>query len=119
MASAVEVAVDTYVRAWCEADPALREKLIEQCFAVDGRLVTRSGEVRGREALAQFMTRTRAAPEVLNIRPPFAIDARGNTFRFRAVADLRNGTSPETLEAGEINADGQISIILTFTGPLE
>ncbi len=42
MASPVEVAVETYVRAVSERDPAERAALMAQCFAENVRMVTRS-----------------------------------------------------------------------------
>jgi hypothetical protein len=55
MSNAIEAAVDTYIRAWSERDPALREKLLEACFAADGRLVTRWRVIRGRDALMSLL----------------------------------------------------------------
>lgn len=118
MTTLVEKAVDTYVRAWKELDPARRWELVEACWAMNGRLVTRNREIRGRKALAEEMAKTHADPTMLGIRIVSAIDAKGRTFRFRAVADLNNGTSPETFDAGEIDDEGRISVILTFGGPL-
>jgi hypothetical protein len=118
MPSAVEQAVDTYIRAWSERDPAVREKMIEACFAADGRLVTRSGEIRGRAALAAMMTRILADPQLQRVRVTSAIDASGTTFRFRGVVERRDGTSPESFDAGEVDASGRISLLLTFAGPL-
>ncbi|HWA72989.1 MAG TPA: nuclear transport factor 2 family protein [Polyangiaceae bacterium] len=118
MSSAVEKAVTTYIRACCERDAATRAALLEACFADDGRMVTRGRELRGRAAIAEMLTRAYADPELLRIRVVSAVDARGTTFRFRAVSDFRNGTSPETFDAGEIDANGKISLILSFPGPL-
>jgi hypothetical protein len=118
MTSAVRVAVDTYVRASSERDPVVRAALLEACFAADGRMVTRSREVRGRAALSELIGRFLAAPQFVQIRVVSAIDAQGTTFRYRAVADLRDGTSLETFDAGEIDADGRICLLLTFAGPL-
>jgi len=47
-----------------------------------------------------------------------AVDACGTTFRFRAVTERRDGTSLESFDAGEIDAAGRISVLLTFAGPL-
>lgn len=91
--------------------------MLDACWAADGRLVTRSGELRGRAAVAEMFTRFHADPNLLAVRV-LAIDARGTTFRFRAVTDLRDGTSPELLDAGEIDDDGRIKLLLTFAGPL-
>jgi hypothetical protein len=118
MPNAVEIAVETYIRAWSERDPAVRAKMIEACFAADGRMVTRSREIRGRAALADLMMRILADPQLVRIRVTSAIDAQGTTFRFRGVVDRRDGTSAEAFDAGEIDAAGQISLLLTFAGPL-
>jgi hypothetical protein len=48
MPNLVETAVRTYIRAWSERDRAVRAALIEECFAADGRFVTRSRLLRGR-----------------------------------------------------------------------
>ena len=118
MPSAVEVAVDTYIRAWSERDPALRAAMIEACFSPDGRIVMPNREIRGRAALAESMTRFLADPQVPRVRVISAIDARGTTFRFRAVTERRDGTRLESFDAGEIDATGRIAILLTFAGPL-
>lgn len=118
MPSAVEIAVDTYIRAWREPDPRIRASLVEACFADNGRFVTRSATL-DRSALLNLMAKVHADPQLLRLRLTSVIDARGTTFRFRAVADNRDGSSSaETLDAGEIDASGRISLVLTFTGPL-
>jgi len=92
--------------------------MIDACFAEDGRMVTRSREIRGRAALAQEMARILADPQLAHIRVASAIDARGTTFRFRGIAEFRDGTIAEAFDAGEIDATGRISLLLTFAGPL-
>jgi hypothetical protein len=118
MPSPVEMAVDTYIKAWSERDPAVRATMIEACFAADGRIVMRGREIRGRAALADAMVNFLADPQLLRIRVSSAIDARGTTFRFRVVTERRDGTSAESFDAGEIDATGRISLLLTFAGPL-
>jgi hypothetical protein len=118
MPNAVAVAVDRYIRAWSERDPAARAALIEACFAADGRVVTRSPEIRGRAALAAAIESFLADPQFLRIRVTSAIDALGTTFRFRGVAERRDGTSAEAFDAGEVDATGRIKLLLTFAGPL-
>jgi hypothetical protein len=118
MPNSVEMAAKTYIKAWSERDPVVRAKLIEACFAADGRVVTRSREIRGRAALADAIAGIHADPQFLRIRVTSAIDARGTTFRFRGVAERSDGTSPEAFDAGEIDANGRISLVLTFAGPL-
>jgi SnoaL-like domain len=118
MATVIQTAVDAYIRTWTEADPAVRAALLEAHFAPEVRFVTRTKEVRGRAAFAKEMAMLLADPQLLRIRLVSAVDARGTTFRFRAVADRRDGTSPESCDVGEIDAEGKISLVLTFAGPL-
>jgi hypothetical protein len=118
MSSPVEAAVDTYIRACCTRDPVVRSELLEASLAPDVRMVTGGREIRGRAALIEELTRSLADPRLLRIRLLSAVDARGTIFRYRAVADMRDGTSAEAFDAGEIDADGRISLILTFAGAL-
>jgi hypothetical protein len=118
MAEPVEIAVDTYIRAWRETDAVRRAELVEACFSEDGRFVTRGGEYRGRSALLALMARIHADPRLLRIRIISAIDARGSTFRFRAAVDNQDGSSAEALDVGELDANGRISLVLTFAGAL-
>lgn len=118
MPSPVESAVDTYIRACCASDPALRRELLDACLAADVRMVMRSREIRGRAAILAMLDRFLADPQVLRIRVSSAVDAQGTTFRYRAVAEFRDGTTAEVFDAGEIDAAGRISLILTFAGPL-
>jgi hypothetical protein len=92
--------------------------MIEACFAVDGRMVMRSRVARGRAELAAEMTKVQADPRLLRIRLLSVIDASGTTFRYRAAADQKDGTSPEVLDVGEVDAEGKICLVLTFAGPL-
>jgi hypothetical protein len=118
MPSSIETAVENYIKAWSERDPAARARLIEACFAEDGRVVTRSREIRGRAALDDAIASLLSNPKFLRIRVTSAIDARGTTFRVRGVAEFSDGTGLEAFDAGEVDASGRISLVLTFPGPL-
>ena len=119
MATPVELAVDTYVKVWGERDPVRLAAMIEACFAPGGRIVTRGQDIVGHAGFADMIARVQADPQFLRVRLTSAIDAVRTTFRFRAVVDRRDGTtSVESNDAGEIDATGRISVLLTFTGPL-
>jgi hypothetical protein len=118
MREPVKIAVETYIRAWGEGDPAVRATMIEACFAADGRIVAHGWEIRGRAALVDAIGRLLDDPQFRRIRVLSAIDASGTTFRFRAAVERRDGTTHESLDAGEIDADGRISLLLTFAEPL-
>jgi hypothetical protein len=110
-------AVELYIRAAHERDPATRAALLESCFAADGRLVTTSRELRGRDAVAAMLTRFHSSAEPPTIRVTSAVDLRGTIFRFRSAVDTAEGTT-EFFDAGELDADGRIKLIVTFAGPL-
>jgi hypothetical protein len=119
MSSPTEIAARTYVAAWQEPDPAVRARLLEACFATDGRIVSRGAGIRGRAALAKAMDDFFADPRKLTTRVVSAIDAQGPVFRFRAVLEHPDGgTTMEIFDAGEVDADGRIALLLTFVGPL-
>jgi hypothetical protein len=113
------IAAQTYVAAWQEPDRDQRARLVEACWAEDGRLVTGGREFRGRAALLAMMDALFADPRGQRVQLTSAIDARGTIFRFRAVVVAPDGSaSPESFDAGQVGADGRIDLILTFTGPL-
>jgi hypothetical protein len=117
MESAVAKAVDTYIRLFNERDPAVRASMIEACWSPEGRLVTRSREFRGRGGLAELADRSLADPNLVRVGAT-AIDASGTTFRFRGFSELRDGTRLEVFDAGEIDDEGRIRLLLTFKGAL-
>jgi hypothetical protein len=92
--------------------------LLEACFATEGRIVQRSGETRGRAALAEMIEGFVADPQWLRVRITSAVDAVGTTFRFRVAIDRHDGTTLELFDAGEIDETGRIALILTFVDPL-
>ena len=118
MASSVETAVDTYIRAATERNPELRAALLEACFTADGRVVSRSREIRGRAAVAHEIAKLLADPQLLRVRIVSAIDAGDTSFRFRSLVERRDGKHLEFFDAGEVDATGRISLVLTFAGAL-
>lgn len=118
MPSPVETAVETYIRAAGERDPAVRAKLLEACFADDARLVTRSSVIRGRAAIDAMIARFFADPQNLGFRMTSVVDAKGSTFRYSSVVLRADGSELPFFDAGEIGADGRITTLLLFAGPL-
>lgn len=86
MSSPTETAARSYVAAWQEPDPAARARLIEACFAADGRIVAPGSVIRGRAGLA------------------------------RAIADREGRVVFEGFDAAEVDTDGRITILLAFSG---
>ena len=117
MPSSTEIAAQTYVAAWQEPDAAARARLIEACFAVEGRVVSRGAVIRGRAGLAAAIDAFLADPRGLSARLASAIDVQGPIFRLRAVVEDRDGRIVlDGFDAAEVDADGRIAVLLTF-GP--
>jgi len=114
----IEDACRTYVAAWNERDPARRAALIEACWAAEARLVSHGRTYRGRADLEAAIVAFQADPQWARVRLTSVIDAGGTTFRFRGVAERHDGTTAEATDAGEVDADGRILLILTFNGRL-
>jgi len=118
MPSKTENAVATYARAAAERDHAIRAQLLEACFAEDGRLVTRSTVLRGRASIDAMIARSLADPQFVGFRMASVVDAGATSFRYRTIVERRDGSTVEFFDAGEIDADGRITTLLVFTGPL-
>jgi SnoaL-like domain len=117
MPSPAEIAAQTYVATWQEPDAGARARLLEACFAVDGRIVSPGAVIRGRAALAAAIEAFLADPRGLSARLMSAIDAQGPIFRFRSVVEDRDGRIVfDALDAGEVDVDGRITALLTFGG---
>ena len=117
MPSPTEIAAQSYVAAWQEPDALTRARLLEGCFAVEGRIVSPGAVIRGRAALAAAIDAFFADPRGLSARLVSAIDAQGPIFRFRSVVEDRDGrTVFDALDAGEVDVEGRITVLLTFGG---
>jgi hypothetical protein len=114
----VEDAVRAYVAAWTERDPARRAQLLETCWADTGRLVTSANQYVGRAALSDAITSVLARMPNISIRLTSPIDVQGQLFRMRGVVEAGDGAAIGTnVDAGEVDADGRIATLLTFTEP--
>jgi hypothetical protein len=117
MPSPSEIAAQSYVAAWQERDAVARARLLEGCFAVEGRLVSPGAVIRGRAALATAIEGFFADPRGLSARFVGALDAQGPIFRFRSVVEDRDGRIVfDGFDAREVDGDGRITVLLTFGG---
>jgi len=114
-----EAAARAYVAMWTEPDRDRRRALLEQCWAVDGRMVARGRTIGGREALWASVEGFFADRRGRRNRLTSEIDANDTSFRFRAVLEDADGTVlVEAHDIGEVDADGRITVLFTFNGPL-
>jgi hypothetical protein len=113
--SPAETAARRYIAAWMTPDPAERARLVEQCFADNGRIILRGSEVRGRAALAAAIDAFATDPRGLIARITDDVEAQDPLFRFRAVFEHPDGTRYSSLQdIGEIDDSGRIATIYSF-----
>ncbi len=65
-----------------------------------------------------MLARFHADPALVGFRMSSVIDADGTTSRYRSFVERRDGRSIEFFDAGQLDANGRISTLLVFTGPL-
>ena len=117
MPSPAEIAAQSYVAAWQEPDAVTRARLLDGCFAADGRIVSPGAVIRGRVALAAAIDDLFADPRGLSARLVSKIDAQGPLFRFRSLVEDRDGRIVfDGFDAGEVDVAGRITVLLTFGG---
>ena len=102
--------------AGCEV---ARARLLDACFAVRGRIVS-PGAVIGGRAASQPRRPGPSSP-IRADSPgdsPSAIDAQGRLFRFRSVVEDRSSGRIvfDGFDAGEVDDEGRITVLLTFGG---
>lgn len=117
MTAQTEAAARMYAAAWEEPDAGKRARMIEDCFAADGRIATSGDGIRGRAALAAAISELREDPRGLAVRLLEPIDVQGRKFRLRSVVEQRDGSATQFFDAGEVDADGRIAILITFREP--
>jgi hypothetical protein len=117
MPTPTEIAAQTYIAAWQQPDAAARVRLIDACFAADGRIVAPGSVIRGRGGLAKAIDDFLSDPRGLSARLVGAIDAQGPMFRFHSVVEDRDGRIVfHGFDAGETDASGRITVLLAFSG---
>ena len=117
MPNPAQLAAQTFVAAWQEPDAMARARLLEGCFAVAGRIVSPGAVISGRAALAAAIDAFFADPRGLSARLASAIDAQGALFRFRSAIEDRDGRIVfDGFDAGEVDVEGRITVVLTFGG---
>jgi hypothetical protein len=113
-------AARAYAAMWMEPDRDRRRTLLEQCWAVDGRMVARGRTLHGREAVWKSLEGFASDRRGRRIRLASEIDANDTSFRFRGVLEDADGTLVvEAHDVGEVDADGRIAVLYTFNGPLK
>jgi SnoaL-like domain len=106
-----------YMAAWNEADAAIRQTLLEQCWADDGVYVDPNVELAGREQLSQHIAKVQATRPGARVEFMSGIDIHHHVLRFLWRLVRPDGTVGVTsIDFGEIGSDGRLTKIIGFFG---
>jgi hypothetical protein len=106
-----------YLAAWNEADAAIRQNLLEQCWADDGVYVDPNVELAGREQLSQHIAKVQATRPGARVEFMSGIDIHHHVVRFLWRLVRPDGTVGDTsIDFGEIGSDGRLTKIIGFFG---
>lgn len=106
-----------YLGAWNEPDPAERARLLDRSVADDVVFIDPLADVRGRDALAEHITATRAQFPDIAFAAEGTTDAHHNVARMRWVATGKDGVLLRGLDVDEVAPDGRLARILGFFDP--
>lgn len=116
MATTAET-IDTYMRAWNEADARKRSALLEQCWSVDGVYIDPMSDVRGRDGLDSAIGGMHAQQTGASIVLASGVDQHHNQVRFRWEFRQPDGkTAIAGIDYGELASDGRLARIIGFWG---
>lgn len=111
--------VEAYGQAWNEADPAVRQALLDKAWADDGVYCDPTAKVEGRAALLAHIAGFAAQFAGARIETRSRVDEHGDNFRFAwEMIDASGASVMEGVDFGTLAADGRIASITGFFGPL-
>jgi len=109
--------VTRYMAAWNEADAAIRQTLLEQCWADDGVYVDPNVQLAGRQQLSQHIAKVQATRPGARVEFMSGIDIHHHVVRFLWRLVRPDGTVGDTsIDFGEIGSDGRLTKIIGFFG---
>jgi hypothetical protein len=109
--------VTRYMAAWNEADAAIRQTLLEQCWADDGVYVDPNVQLAGRQQLSQHIAKVQATRPGARVEFMSGIDTHHHVVRFLWRLVRADGTVGDTsIDFGQIGSDGRLTKIIGFFG---
>lgn len=111
-------AVTQYMAAWNEADPSVRNTILEGCWADHGIYVDPNVELTGRDALSQYISEAQAERPGARLELVSGIDTHHDVLRFLWRLVRADGTAGDTsIDFGETDRDGRLVKVVGFFGP--
>jgi hypothetical protein len=115
----LEELVDTYARAWSDADPERRRQLLASVWAEGGTYTDPTVHTVGADALAAHVDGVLAQLPGARVERVSAVDAHHGVARFAWRLVQADGTAlPDGLDCIDVTEDGRISRVVGFFGPL-
>jgi hypothetical protein len=106
-----------YVAAWNEPDAAMRQEILDGCWADDAAYVDPSVELKGRAALLQHISKLQAGRPGARIEMMSGVDAHHDVVRFLWRLVRADGSAGDvSIDFGEVGADGRLAKIVGFFG---
>ncbi len=116
---AIDEIIATYFRAWNEPDDDARARLLEACWAEDGKLTGPQYERTGRAPVAAQIGEFLRQYSGSRIVPTSGCDAHHDVVRFGWRIERGDGSVlMEGQDTGIVGSDGRLARILMFYGPL-
>jgi transcriptional regulator with XRE-family HTH domain len=113
----LETTIATYLDAWNETDPELRDKLIEDVWAYDGQLIDPPLAAAGRAQISGMAATLQAQFPGHQFRRSSLIDEHHGHFRFAWQLVAADGSVTLTgLDVGQLGEDGHLAQIVGFFG---
>jgi hypothetical protein len=113
----LETTIATYLEAWNETDPELRNKLIEHVWARDGQLIDPPLAAAGRAQIGEMAATLQSQFPGHHFRRSSPIDEHHGHFRFAWQLVAPDGTvALPGLDVGHLTDDGHLARIVGFFG---
>ena len=114
----VDETVGIYASAWCEADAAARQALLERVWAQDGVYQDPTADVQGRDALVAHIGGFHASMPGARIELSTGVSQHhGNIFFGWRLVTAEGATAVDGVDFGVLAPDGRIARITGFFGP--
>lgn len=114
----IELVITKYCACWNEVDVSRRMRILDEIWASDGRYMDPTVDLRGRDELCRHIGNVIARQPGAIVRKS-KVDCHHHAFRFSWYKQLTAGKRlPDGIDFGELNADGLITRIVGFFGPL-
>lgn len=112
--------ISAYDRAWSEADPAERRRLLEAVWVEDGELIDpQGGRIQGRDAIIQRITDFSGRFPGARVEVTSGLDEHHGFVRYGwTITNAQGAPILNGIDVCELSPDGRLRRVIMFFGPL-